>query len=141
MQEYADRNLWSEVDIILAGLAHRSTGKLCLQLRSSRLKSVDWQDLLPRFKDCGILEKADLIIGPGNHPLCPQFDGPAPFHGPYAAENNYWETVDRVHRRIEADTIIQKLEGPKNRTIDTTSLAEKIRRRNVKKRRAATRPV
>jgi len=141
MQEYADRNLWSEVDIILAGLAHRSTGKLGLQLRSSRLKNVDWQDLLPRFKDCGTLEKAQCIIGSDNHPLSPHFDGPEPSFGPYVAENSYWETVDRVHRRIEADTIIQKLEGPKNRTIDTTSLAEKIRRRNVKKRRAATRPV
>lgn len=140
MQEHTDRNLWSEVDIILTHLAHRSTGGLGLQIRSSRLKNVDWQDLLPLFKDCGILEKAHWPTGSNSHPLSPHFDGPEPFPGLYATENNYWETVERVHRRIELDSNIRKLEGPKVRSTDTTSLAEKVRRRNVKKRRAAARP-
>ena len=141
MQEHVDRNLWSEVDIILTVLAYQSTRKLCLQLRSCRLKNVDWQDLLPRFKDCGILEKVHWITGSDNHSLSPHFDGSEPLLGPHPTENSYWETVDRVHRRIEADTTIRKPEGPKNRATDTSSLAEKIRRRNVKKRRVAARPV
>jgi len=140
MQEHADRNLWSEVDAILANLTRQSTGRLGLQLRSSRLKNVDWQDLLPLFRDRGILEKAHWTTGLDNHCLSPHFDCPEPFLGHYAAENSYWETVDRMHRRIEADITIRRLEGPKNRTTDATSLAEKIRRRNVKKRRAAARP-
>ena len=140
MQEHIDRNLWSEVDIILANLTRRSTGGLGLQLRSNRLKNVDWQDLLPLFRDCGILERAHLATGSDNHCLSPHFDRPELSLGHHAAENSYWETVDRAHRRIEADTTIRKLEGPKSRTADATSLAEKIRRRNVKKRRAAARP-
>ena len=140
MQEHADRSLWSEVDTILANLTRQSTGGLGLQLRSSRLKHVDWQDFLPLFRDCGILEKTLWITGLDNHCLSPHFDCPEMFLGAYATENSYWETVERVHRRIEADTTIRKLEAPKNRTADATSLAEKIRRRNVKKRRAAARP-
>ena len=140
MQEHSDRNLWNEVDVILAGLAHKSTGRLGLQLRSSGLKNVDWQDLLPRFKDCGILEWVHWTIGSESHTLSPHFDGPGLSPSPHAVENSYWEIVDRVHRRIEADTNSRKLEGPKNRTADATALAEKIRRRNVKKRRAAVRP-
>lgn len=141
IQEYVDCSLWNELDTILAGLAQRSTGKLGLQLKSSRLKTVDFQNPLPRFKECGILERVHWTIGFDCHPLFPHFDGPEPFRGCYVAENTYWETVDRVHRRIEADTAIRKLEGSRNRTGDTSSLAEKIRRRNVKKRRATVRPV
>jgi len=141
MQDHADRNLWNEVDTILANLTRRSTGGLSLQFRSSRLKNMDWQDLLPLFRDCGILERAHLATGSDNHCLSPHFDRPELTLGHYAAETGYWETVDRAHRRIEADTTIRKLEGgPKNRTADANSLAEKIRRRNVKKRRAAARP-
>lgn len=141
MQEHADPNQWSEVDVLLASLAHQSTGKLGLQLRSNRLKTGDWQNPLPHFKECGILERMHWAIGSDRHPLSPYFDGPEPFRGHYAAENAYWEMVDRVHHRIEADTTIRKLEGSKNRTADTSSLAEKIRRRNVKKRRATARLV
>lgn len=141
MQEHADRNLWSEIDTMLASLAHQSAEKLGLQVRSSRLKNVDWEDLLPRFKHCGTLARVPWTIGSDNHPLSPYFDGPEPFLGHHAAQNKYWETVDRIHRSIEADTTLRKLEGWKNRSTDTTSLAEKIRRRNVKKRRAVARPV
>ncbi|KAF9642342.1 hypothetical protein BDM02DRAFT_3124646 [Thelephora ganbajun] len=141
MQEHPDRSLWNEIDTMLAGLAHQSVGKLALQVRSNRLKSVDWQELLPHFKCCGTLEKVPLIIGSDDHPLSPYFDGQEPFLGHYAAQNKYWKMVDRVHRCIEADTTLRKLEGWKNRGTDTTSLAEKIRRRNVKKRRATARPV
>ena len=140
MQEHADRNLWNEADAILANLTRRSTVGLGLQLRSSRLKNVDWQDLLPLFRDCGILERVHLATGSDSHGLSPHFDRPELNLGHYAVENSYWEAVDRIHRRIEADTTIRKLEGPKNRTTDATSLVEKIRRRNVKKRRAAARP-
>jgi len=141
MQEHVDRNLWSETDAMLAGLAHQSTEKLGLQIRSSRLKNVDWQDLLPRFKHCGTLEKVHWTIGSDHHPLSPYFDGSEPFLGHHAAQNKYWETVDRVHRYIESDTTFRKLEGWKSRSTDTTSLAEKVRRRNVKKKRATVRPV
>ena len=141
MQEHADCNLWSEIDIILASLAHRPAGKLGLQLRPSRLKTADWQNLLPRFKECGILERVHWAICSDYHPLSPHFDGPEPFRGHYVAENAYWEMVDSVHRRIETDTTIRKLEGSKNRTADTSSLAEKIRRRNVKKGRSTARLV
>ena len=140
MQEHPDRNLWSEVDTVLAGLADQSTEKLDLYLRSSRLKNVDWQDLLPRFKHCGTLERVHRAPGTDNHPLSPYFDGPERLIGHHVTQNKYWETVDRVHRCIEADTTIRKLEGWKSRSTDTTSLAEKVRRRNVKKRRAAARP-
>ena len=141
MQEHADRNLWSEVDITLASLAHQSAGKLGLQLRSSGLETLDWQNLLPRFKECGILEGVHWKICSDYHPLSPHSDGLEPFRGHYIAENAYWETVDSVHRRIETDTTIRKLEGSKNRTADTSSLAEKIRRRNGKKGRTTVRPV
>ena len=138
MQEHADRNLWNEVDIILAGLAHQSTGKLALQLRSSKLKNLDRCDF-PRFKEHGVLERAHWAAASDDHFLSSHFDGPGSLLEPYAAENSYWETVDRAHRCIEADTTIQKLEGPKNQITDTRSLAEKIRRRKMK-RRPATRP-
>ena len=141
MQECADCNLWSEIDIILAGLARQSAGKFDLQLRSSRLKTVDWQNLLPRFKGCGILERVHWTICSDYHPLSPHFDVPETFRGHHVAENAYWERVDSVHRRIETDTTIRKLEGSKNRAADTSSLAEKIRRRNVKKGRTTARPV
>lgn len=141
MQEHADSNLWSETDIALAGLAHQSTGKLGLLLMSNRWKTVDWQIPLPRFKECGIL---DRVYSPThsecNHPLSPRFDSEEPFLGHCVAENTYWKTVDSVHRRIEADTAVRKLEGSKNRTADT-ALAEKIRRRNLKKRREITRSI
>ena len=140
MQEHVDRALWSEVDTILANLTRQSNGGLGLQLRSSRLKNMDWQDLLPLFRDRGTLESANWTASLDIHCLSPHFDCPGPSLGPYATENSYWETVDRVHRRIEADTTIRKLEGPKSRTTDGSSLAEKVRRRNVKKRRAAARP-
>ena len=140
MQEHIDYKLWSEIDIILAGLAHQSTRKLGLQLRSGRLKTMDWQNPLPHFKACGILERVHWTICFDYHPLSPHFDGPEPFRGYCAAENTYWETVDSVHRRIETETTIRKLEGLKDRTVDTSSLAEKIRRRNVKKGRATARP-
>ena len=141
MQEHADCNLWNEIDVILASLAHRSAGKLGLQLRPSRLKAVDWKDLLPRFKECGILQRVHWTTCSDYHPLSPHFDDPEPFRGHHAAEDAYWETVDSIHCRIETDTSIRKLEGLKNRTADTSSLAEKIRRRNVKKGRTAARPV
>lgn len=141
VQELTDPNFWSEADIILAALARKSAGKPCLQLGSSRLKSIDWEVPLPRFKECGILERAHSPVHHDYHPLCPQFEGPEPFRGHYAVENAYWKTADAVHRRIEADTTIRKLEGSKNRTTDSSSLAEKIRRRNVKKRRDTARSV
>ena len=141
MQEHAECGPWSEIDIILSSLAHQSAGKLDLQLRPSRSKTMDWQNLLPRFKEGDILERAHWMICSDYHPLSPHFDGPEPFQGHYVAENAYWETVDSVHCRIETDTTIRKLEGSKNRTVDISSLAEKIRRRNVKKGRTTTRPV
>jgi len=141
MQEHVDRNLWSETDAMLATLANQSTKKLSLQLWSTSLKNTDWQDLLPRFKHCGTLEMVHWTICSENHALSPYFDGPGPFLGHHAVENRYWETVDRVHRCIEADTTLRKLEGWKSRSTDTTSLTEKVRRRNVKKKRAAVRPV
>ena len=141
MQEHTDPNLWSEADIALAGLAHQSTGKLGLRFGSSRLKSTDWQIPLPRFKECGTLERVHSPIHPDCHPLSPHFEGPEPFREHHVAENVYWKMVDTVHRRIEADTTIWKLEGSKNRTTDGSLLAEKIRRRNVKKRRESTRSV
>jgi len=140
MQERADSNLWSESDIILAGLAHQSTGKLLLRFRSSRLKTMDWQIPLPRFKERGILERVHSPIHSDCHPLSPHSGSPEPSRGHYVAENAYWKMVDTVHRRIEADTATRKLEGSKNRTTDS-ALAEKVRRRNVKKRREITRSV
>ena len=141
VQELTEPSFWSETDTILTALARKSTGKLCLQLRSSRLKPIDWEVPLPRFKESGILERVHLPLHHDYHPLCPPFEGPEPFRGHYAVENAYWKTADTVHRRIEADTTIRKLEGSKNRTTDSSSLAEKIRRRNVKKRRDTARSV
>jgi hypothetical protein len=140
-QERADCILWSEIDTVLAGLAHQSTSKLSLQLRSSLLKAADWQTPLPRFQECGILERNHWTGCSDYHPLSPHFTGPEPFRGNYAAENAYWETVDGVYCRIEADATIRRLEGSKNRTTDTSSLAEKIRRRNAKKGRTVARPI
>lgn len=141
MQEHADANLWNETDVILAGLVHQSTGKLALQLKSNRLNTVDWQAPLPRFKERGTLERMHSPTYSDYHPLSPHFDSPEALRGHHAAENTYWMTVDTVHRRIETDTILRKLEGSKNNRTTDTSLAEKIRRRNVKKRREVTRSV
>lgn len=141
MQEYADPNSWSETDAILASLAHRSAGKLGLQLRPSRLQTMDWQAPLPHFKDSGTLEMMRWLTHSDNHALASHFDSPEPFRGYYASDNAYWKTVDTVHRRIEADATFRKLEGSKNRTTDGSSLAEKIRRRHAKKKRDTTRPV
>ena len=133
-QDQADPSLWSETDAILADLTDQSTGKLGLQVRSSRWKTLDWQVLLPRFKEHGILERVHSSSYSESHPLSPHFDSPEHLRVHYVAENAYWKTVDRVHHRIEAETIIRKLDGSKNRTTDS-SLAEKIRRRNVKKKK------
>lgn len=140
-QERANCTLWSEIDTVLAGLAHQSTSKLSLQLRSSLPTTEDWRDPLPRFQEYGTLERNRWAGCSDYHPLSPHFTGPEPFRGNHAAENAYWETVDSVYCRIEADATIRRLEGSKNRTTDTSSLAEKIRRRNAKKGRTMARPI